>query len=144
MSALERPLSEIRTEIERIKRAERTISETELIIREWNKNIEVRRAAMEVPDADLTKMSERERMEHLEQLDSVYRARSELNDMQKPELETKLQDNLDALQNLRFQKALQQLSDPQQIRYIKREIAQIKTVLREYELGIRKDSAEGK
>ena len=69
---------------------------------------------------------------------------SELNDMQKPELETKLQDNLDALQNLRFQKALQQLSDPQQIRYIKREIAQIKTVLREYELGIRKDSAEGK
>lgn len=69
---------------------------------------------------------------------------SELNDMQKPELETKLQDNLDALQNLRFQKALQQLSDPQQIRYIKREIAQIKTVLREYELGIRKDLAEGK
>ena len=69
---------------------------------------------------------------------------SELNDMQKSELETKLQDNLDALQNLRFQKALQQLSDPQQIRYIKREIAQIKTVLREYELGIRKDSSEGK
>ena len=69
---------------------------------------------------------------------------SELNDMQKPELETKLQDNLDALQNLRFQKALQQLSDPQQIRYIKREIAQIKTVLREYELGIRKDLTEGK
>jgi len=69
---------------------------------------------------------------------------SELNDMQKPELETKLQDNLDALQNLRFQKALQQLSDPQQIRYIKREIAQIKTVLREYELGVRKDLAEGK
>ena len=69
---------------------------------------------------------------------------SELNDMQKPELETKLQDNLDALQNLRFQKALQQLSDPQQIRYIKREIAQIKTVLREYELGVRKDLSEGK
>jgi len=69
---------------------------------------------------------------------------SELNDMQKTELETKLQDNLDALQNLKFQKALQQLSDPQQIRYIKREIAQIKTVLHEYELGIRKDLTEGK
>ena len=69
---------------------------------------------------------------------------SELNDIQKPELETKLQDNLEALQNLRFQKALQQLSDPQQIRYLRREIAQIKTVLREYEIGIRKDLAEDK
>ena len=69
---------------------------------------------------------------------------SELNETQKPELEIKLQDNLDALQNLRFQKALQQLSDPQQIRYLRREIAQIKTVLREYEIGIRKDLAEDK
>jgi len=69
---------------------------------------------------------------------------SELNEIQKPELETKLQDNLDALQNLRFQKALQQLSDPQQIRYLRREIAQIKTVLREYDLGIRKDITEDK
>ena len=69
---------------------------------------------------------------------------SELNELQKPELETKLQDNLDALQNLRFQKALQQLSDPQQIRYLRREVAQIKTVLHEYELGIRKDLSEDK
>jgi len=69
---------------------------------------------------------------------------SELNEIQKPELETKLQDNLDALQNLRFQKVLQQLSDPQQIRYLRREIAQIKTVLREYEIGIRKDLTEDK
>ncbi len=69
---------------------------------------------------------------------------SELNEIQKTELETKLEDNLDALQNLRFQKALQQLSDPQQIRFLRREIAQIKTVLREYELGIRKDLSKGK
>ena len=69
---------------------------------------------------------------------------SELNEMQKPDLDIKLQDNLDAIQNLRFQKALQQLSDPQQIRYLRREIAQIKTVIREYELGIRKDSTEEK
>ncbi|NHZ87059.1 MAG: 50S ribosomal protein L29 [Planctomycetia bacterium] len=69
---------------------------------------------------------------------------SELNEIQKSELETRLEDNLDALQNLRFQKALQQLADPQQIRFLRREIAQIKTVLREYELGIRKDLTEGK
>ena len=69
---------------------------------------------------------------------------SELNEMQKPDLDIKLQDNLDAIQNLRFQKALQQLSDPQQIRYLRREIAQLKTVIREYELGIRKDLAKDK
>jgi large subunit ribosomal protein L29 len=69
---------------------------------------------------------------------------SELNDLQKNELETKLEDNLDALQNLRFQKALQQLADPQQIRVLRREVAQIKTVLNEYKLGIRKDLTEDK
>ena len=54
------------------------------------------------------------------------------------ELETKLSDNMDSLQNLRFQKALQQIENPLQIRVLKREIAQVKTVLRELELGIRK------
>ena len=64
---------------------------------------------------------------------------SQLNEMSKMELETKLNDNMDAVQNLRFQKALQQIENPLQIRILKREIAQIKTVLRELELGIRKD-----
>jgi len=54
------------------------------------------------------------------------------------ELETKLNDTMDALQNLRFQKALQQIENPLQIRVLKREIAQVKTVLRELDLGIRK------
>ena len=58
--------------------------------------------------------------------------------MSKMELDTKLNDNMDALQNLRFQKALQQIENPLQIRVLKREIAQVKTVLRELELGIRK------
>ena len=64
---------------------------------------------------------------------------SQLNEMTKMELETKLTDNMDALQNLRFQKALQQIENPLQIRVLKREIAQVKTVLRELELGIRKE-----
>ncbi|HJM47160.1 MAG TPA: 50S ribosomal protein L29 [Candidatus Marinimicrobia bacterium] len=63
---------------------------------------------------------------------------SQLNEMSKMELETKLNDNMDALQNLRFQKALQQIENPLQLRVLKREIAQVKTVLRELELGIRK------
>ena len=64
---------------------------------------------------------------------------SQLNEMTKMELETKLADNMDALQNLRFQKALQQIENPLQIRVLKREIAQLKTVLRELELEIRKE-----
>ena len=64
---------------------------------------------------------------------------SQLNEMSRMELETKLNDTMDALQNLRFQKALQQIENPLQIRVLKREIAQVKTVLRELELGIRKE-----
>jgi len=62
----------------------------------------------------------------------------QLRDMNKLELETKLGDNLEALQNLRFQQALQQLEDGTLISKTKKEIAQIKTVLNEMKLGIRK------
>ena len=55
------------------------------------------------------------------------------------ELESKLQDSLDALQNLRFQKSLQQLENPLGMKIIKKDIAQIKTVLNEYKLGTRKE-----
>jgi|TARA_B100001964_G_scaffold88695_1_gene99765 large subunit ribosomal protein L29 len=65
--------------------------------------------------------------------------KNELNDMTVSELEVKLKDDLDSLQNFRFQKALQQLEDPSQLRNVKKEVAQLKTVLREYDLGIRND-----
>ena len=55
------------------------------------------------------------------------------------ELESKLQDSLDALQNLRFQKSLQQLENPLGMKIIKKDIAQVKTVLNEHKLGIRKE-----
>ena len=63
--------------------------------------------------------------------------KSELIKLRQDELQTKLKDDQEALVNLRFQKALQQLEHPQQIRLVKREIAQIKTVIREFELGKR-------
>ena len=63
---------------------------------------------------------------------------SQLNEMNKLELESKLVDNMEALQNLRFQQALQQLEDGTMISKIKKEIAQIKTVLNEMRLEIRK------
>ena len=62
---------------------------------------------------------------------------SQLNEMNKLELESKLTDNLEALQNLRFQQALQQLEDGTMISKTKKEIAQIKTVLNEMRLEIR-------
>ena len=63
--------------------------------------------------------------------------KSELIKLGQGELQTKLKDDQEALVNLRFQKALQQLGHPQQIRLVKREIAQIKTAIREFELGKR-------
>tara|TARA_Y100000588_G_C14056634_1_gene839590 strand:+ start:101 stop:319 length:219 start_codon:yes stop_codon:yes gene_type:complete len=65
--------------------------------------------------------------------------KNELNDMTVSELEVKLKDNVESLQNFRFQKALQQLENPSQIGNIKKEIAQLKTVLREYALGARSE-----
>ena len=63
--------------------------------------------------------------------------KSELNKLNKDELNTKLINNQEELVNLRFQKALQQLEHPQQIRLIRKEIAQVKTAIREFELGKR-------
>tara|TARA_Y100000768_G_scaffold58936_2_gene39672 strand:- start:2469 stop:2681 length:213 start_codon:yes stop_codon:yes gene_type:complete len=67
---------------------------------------------------------------------------SQLNEMNKLELENKLTDNLEALQNLRFQQALQQLEDGTMISKTKKEIAQIKTVLTELRLKIRKQKGD--
>jgi len=53
-------------------------------------------------------------------------------------LKSKLKDYEEALLNYRFQKVLQQLENPFKIKEAKKEIARIKTILREYELDIRK------
>ena len=63
--------------------------------------------------------------------------KSELNKLGQKELVTKLKDGQESLVNLRFQKALHQLEHPQKIRLVRREIAQIKTAIREFELGKR-------
>ena len=62
---------------------------------------------------------------------------TQLREMHELELKTKLDENLEALQNLKFQQALQQLEDGTMLSKTKKEIAQIKTVLNEYNLGIR-------
>lgn len=60
-----------------------------------------------------------------------------LNELSFLDIEGKLSENEEALQNLRFQKALQQLENPIQINHLKKEIAQLKTIKKEFDLGIR-------
>ena len=57
--------------------------------------------------------------------------------MSMEELRQHLHDKEETLINLRFQKALRQLESPHEIRIARRTIAQIKTLLKEYELGRR-------
>ena len=49
----------------------------------------------------------------------------------------KLIDLKDSLFNFRFQKSLQQLEHPQKLKHIRKDIARVKTIIRENELGIR-------
>tara|TARA_B100000427_G_scaffold319305_1_gene317379 strand:- start:1732 stop:1944 length:213 start_codon:yes stop_codon:yes gene_type:complete len=62
----------------------------------------------------------------------------ELRQSNQMELETKLNECMESLQNYRFQLVLQQLEDITVISKTKKEIAQIKTVLNEFKIGIRK------
>ena len=68
--------------------------------------------------------------------------KSELKDLNLTEISEKLLENLESLQNYRFQLALQQLEDFTVISKIKKEIAQLKTILNEYKIGIRKESSQ--
>ena len=56
-------------------------------------------------------------------------------DLQKKALELKTE-----LFNLRFQLATGQLDNPSYIKNVKKDIARVKTIIRERELGIRKEA----
>jgi len=60
-----------------------------------------------------------------------------INDMVLEELESKLMDYNESLFNFRFQKSLQQLEHPQIISKTKKEIARVKTYIRQYQLKIK-------
>ena len=61
---------------------------------------------------------------------------SEIRDMTEEELNKKLVDLKAELFNLRFQLAINQLDNPMRISTVKRDIARIKTIIRENELHI--------
>ena len=62
----------------------------------------------------------------------------ELAELSKEDIELRLADATEELYNLRFQHAMHQLDNPLKLRELRREIARLKTILHEYELGIRK------
>ena len=65
--------------------------------------------------------------------------KSDLKDLNMADIDVKIKESQSKLQSLRFQKALQQLEDPLEIRSLKKEIAQLLTIKNEYLNGIRLD-----
>jgi large subunit ribosomal protein L29 len=63
---------------------------------------------------------------------------TEIKELSLQELQGKLRDWEDKLEALRFQLSSGQLPNTARVTLIRREIARLKTVLREIELGIRK------
>ncbi len=64
----------------------------------------------------------------------------ELSDMDLNSVEIKLSEHYGRLETLRFQKSLQQIENPLEIKFLKKEIAQLKTLLNEFKLGLRGDN----
>ena len=60
----------------------------------------------------------------------------EIRDLSTQELEDKVKGLKEELFNLRFQNATNQLDNPKSIAVVKKDIARVKTVLKEKELGI--------
>ena len=63
--------------------------------------------------------------------------KSDLRDLNMADIDVKIKENQSKLQKLRFQKALQQLEDPLEIRSLKKEIAQLLTLKNEFSKGMR-------
>ena len=59
-----------------------------------------------------------------------------LRDLSEAELNRKLADLKEELFNLRFQAATGQLDNPMRLREVRKDIARVKTIMRERELGI--------
>jgi len=67
---------------------------------------------------------------------------SELRNLTNEELNQRMKDLRTELFNLRFQTITGQLANPQRIRMVKRDIARIKTILKERELGLQKQGVK--
>jgi len=66
----------------------------------------------------------------------------EIKELSRDEVELRLQDATEELYNLRFQHTVHQLDNPIRLRDVRKEIARLKTVLHEYELGLRQERSQ--
>ncbi len=64
------------------------------------------------------------------------KSKEDLKGLTLDELKTKLAEAKEEYENLMLQKATHELSNPMRIRSVRREIARIKTFIRQHELGI--------
>ncbi|MFN2175745.1 MAG: 50S ribosomal protein L29 [Anaerolineales bacterium] len=64
----------------------------------------------------------------------------ELRNMTSEEIQSKLEESREELMNLRFQQSTGELTDHNQIRFIRRQIARLLTVQREREIDLEMES----
>jgi len=62
----------------------------------------------------------------------------EIVQLSEAEIKQRLEDSQEELENLKFQHATRRLDNPLRIRLLRKDIARLKTVLHEFQLGIRK------
>ena len=67
---------------------------------------------------------------------------SEIKDLNINELKIQLTDLEEEMNNLKFQHALRQLDNPLKLRAVRKDIARLKTVIKEHDLGLRKDKTQ--
>jgi large subunit ribosomal protein L29 len=68
--------------------------------------------------------------------------KNELKQMPLDELKIRLKDAEEEMGHLKFQLALHQLDNPVKVRLLRKEIARIRTLLREQELGLGQKKAQ--
>ncbi|TFB11558.1 50S ribosomal protein L29 [Candidatus Marinimicrobia bacterium MT.SAG.2] len=62
--------------------------------------------------------------------------REELRELTEDEVSNRLRDSVEELENLKFKHSLRQLENQQRIKMVRRNIAQLKTVIHEDRLGL--------
>ncbi len=68
---------------------------------------------------------------------------SEIREMTREEMRTKLEDLQETLRDLRFGHVMQQVSNPLQIRAVRRDIARLRTIIAEVEAGAAAEAGGG-
>ncbi len=72
----------------------------------------------------------------------MARDKIKINEMTLGEVEDRVEDLKKELFNLRFRNAMRQLDNPLEIRYLRRDIARLKTALSEHHRGIHRLAAD--